>query len=175
VISSIFAPKASSSNVTLSSPPPNIQPTLSSPMQNTSMSIQSNISPSFSFSKQKVYDDDMFENMDVTTTVSRSTSGGSGFEDIIKLQKANGSWEWNDIVRLISAFSSIESSSPVNDNTIWATAVIISYLEAKFSGSRNLWSLSTKKATVFVKKECSKKGFDYDTVISKAAECTSTL
>jgi len=98
-----------------------------------------------------------------------------GYDDIVRLQKANGSWEWNDIVGLVPAFVNVESADPYGDATIWATALIIRYLEAKFSSSINMWSLSTKKATSFVKKECSKKGFNFDNLVIKATECCANI
>jgi len=164
---------SSSSNISAKAPNTSYSSNISVNVPNTSYSSNAN-APITSYSSN-INVNVPIVNTPITRQSNRSSSNSQGYEDIIKLQKANGSWNWSEIVNLIPSLSTIESSNPVGDSTIWATAIIIYYLESHFSGSKNMWSLSTKKATSFLKKECSKNGFDYDTVVNKATECSKNL
>jgi len=100
---------------------------------------------------------------------NRNNTSITGFQDIIKLQKVNGSWLWDEICDLIGLTDEVKEHHPEDDATFWVTLIVIQYLEKNFSDSKNLWQLSAKKAISFVKKYCKSNGVDYDELLEEAS------
>jgi len=63
---------------------------------------------------------------------NRNNTSITGFQDIIKLQKVNGSWLWDEICDLIGLTDEVKEHHPEDDATFWVTLIVIQYLEKKF-------------------------------------------
>jgi len=79
--------------------------------------------------------------------------------DIIRYQKANGSWQLEVVEEIMDTVSLqiLQKSNPIvgeSESTyIWATAIIIVFLEMYFSSTRNEWILVSEKGRKWIKKK----------------------
>jgi len=103
---------------------------------------------------------------------------------IILTQKAVGCWETSDVCSLLSLSpSQLSEKNPSSDtsvpdeikNQLWATAVIIAYLNAKFAASKDLWELVESKAKQFLKKTQHKYNLTQLDFLSSAEIFVTTL
>jgi len=123
----------------------------------------------------------------VTTTLAvpqisnKSTTASptdAGLRELIKKQKANGSFDISSLVSVIPSASldavnkSLSSSSlPTTElaQSLLITAIICAYMEVKFKENSTSWSLVVKKAKSWIKKEAEKANItaDWDALASK--------
>jgi len=108
------------------------------------------------------------------TATSLSTSTNK-LDELIGLQKANGSWPVNSqVVNLLGIIKDrLEKVIPqllltgTQDEqlVIWYTAVVIAYLESKFYKEKDQWFMLASKATKFIQKEKDKLKFQVDVIV----------
>ena len=84
------------------------------------------------------------------------------FLKIVSLQEASGAWPLDSVVaRLLkkSATKDLDALSPFGKDSstvcksMWATAVVLAWLEAKCAGSKDEWELMANKAIKWAKKQ----------------------
>ncbi len=87
--------------------------------------------------------------------------------DIVKTQKANGSWQFKQVEWITSvSVDRFQSSLPVvHDNSqavegIWATSIVLVVLQIFFSSIRNEWVLVEQKAIKWLKRTLVSVGQD---------------
>jgi hypothetical protein len=97
---------------------------------------------------------------------------------LILIQKANGTWDWNELVSVMEIGDqqlqdTVKEfiSSNEEGRTIWATLVAVACLEVLFISLQSNWSLLVKKATTWCRKKLNSKfdevfGFARDFVTS---------
>jgi len=101
--------------------------------------------------------------------VKVNETGGNKETTLIALQKADGSWNLDDVRDILGLNEDISGVGNYGENiTMWVTAVVICYFEKNFAGTRDLWQMVVKKAVIFVKRACKGGNFNYDTVIADA-------
>ena len=79
--------------------------------------------------------------------------------DVIKAQRANGSWdirhiEWMTTISLDKIKSGLSAKSSDTNllETCWATCLVIAMLEEQYSNQKNEWNLVEQKARKYVKR-----------------------
>jgi len=98
------------------------------------------------------------------------------FEDIIDLQQVNGSWLWEKIVDLIPGLTDeMKETELTQDLTLWATIVVINYLEKNYKSDKDLWELSVKKSIGFTKKQCKADNISFEDLSNAAKALVDTL
>jgi len=101
--------------------------------------------------------------------VNVNVSGGDEETRLIGLQKADGSWNLEDVRGILRLNGDINGSgSNFGNEAMWVTAIVICYFEKHFAATRDLWQMVVKKAVIFVKRACKGGSWDYDTVIEEA-------
>ena len=106
----------------------------------------------------------------VPVPVSRKPS------DIISLQLANGSWKLSDkLAQLLGTTTDhLKKACPitcdVNTESIWATVIVLAYLESKMADTRDEWELVAAKAKKWLKKQPTPAGARLEDWDKKALE-----
>jgi hypothetical protein len=92
-------------------------------------------------------------------TSNRNNVSNIQMSDVVKAQRANGSWdirhiEWMTTVSLdkIKNGLTAKSSDVALLETCWATCLVIAMLEEQFAANKNEWNLVEQKARKFVKR-----------------------
>eukprot|EP01133_Synstelium_polycarpum_P016972 gene16972-20196_t len=97
---------------------------------------------------------------------SPKASSGDLLMDLIRAQKANGSWVASSITLTVApAPSALDALADV-----WTTLVVIAYLSKKFADKSAQWDLVVQKATKWVKSQLNKAniGDQFDALLAKA-------
>jgi len=95
-------------------------------------------------------------------------STGDLLLDLIKLQKANGSWTTESITQF--KFSSKPSSLASVSDDVWTTLVVIAKFMKSFSDKSSNWDLVAQKAAKWVKSQLNKANItvEYNTLLDNA-------
>ncbi|KAF2069392.1 hypothetical protein CYY_009290 [Polysphondylium violaceum] len=88
--------------------------------------------------------------------------------DLIKLQKANGSWTTSSINQF--KFSAKPSSLDSVSDDVWTTLVVIAKFMKSFSDKSSNWDLVVQKASKWIKSQLNKANItvDYNTLLDNA-------
>ena len=104
--------------------------------------------------------------------------------EIVLAQKAAGFWELSQVASLLQLdLSKLSSSNPASSSTLseevksqlWATAVVIAFLNKFFAASKAVWQLVESKARSFLKKTQNKNSLNDIDFASFADKFVSSL
>ena len=98
------------------------------------------------------------------------------FLKIVSLQEASGAWPLDSVVaRLLKksakdldALSPFGKDSSTVCKSMWATAVVLAWLEAKCAGSKDEWELMANKAIKWAKKQTFPEGITWENLMDAA-------
>ncbi|KAF2076820.1 hypothetical protein CYY_001848 [Polysphondylium violaceum] len=94
-----------------------------------------------------------------------NTSNNDQLVNLIKLQKALGSWD-----TVNSLFVVPSKPSEISDEAIWTTIVVIAKIMKSFENRKTEWDLVVQKATKWVKNQLTKNNIsiDFNTLLESA-------
>jgi len=100
----------------------------------------------------------------VANKIPAASPTDTGLRELIKKQKANGSFDLASLVSVIPATlddvkKCLSSASvPISElaQSLLITAIVCGYMEAKFKDNSTSWSLVVKKAKTWIRKEAEK-------------------
>ncbi|KAF2074845.1 hypothetical protein CYY_003833 [Polysphondylium violaceum] len=134
-----------------------------------SKSSQPKLSNLFSFSsKSKVSSSSSFNNNSNNNINNNNNNNNNGEDELvqlIKLQKAFGSWD-----SVNSLFAIPSKPKEINDDKIWITFVVIAKIMKSYASRKNEWDLVVQKATKWLKNQLVKNNIstDFNTLLESA-------
>ncbi|XP_064121979.1 von Willebrand factor A domain-containing protein 5A-like isoform X17 [Macrobrachium nipponense] len=76
---------------------------------------------------------------------------GKNLMAVVSLQKFDGSWTLEDVVKVTSLpHSLLAGATTYKNETSWATSVVLAFLEMKYSAEKDEWGLLANKARMFI-------------------------
>ena len=108
--------------------------------------------------------------------VEDPTVSPSVFLAMVSEQRASGAWQLNStIAKLLNkSVADMEAMSPFNKSqseslsTIWATCIVIAWLELKCADLKDEWEILANKANAWLKKQSFPQLFTFDSVLDVA-------
>ncbi|XP_046842403.1 von Willebrand factor A domain-containing protein 5A-like isoform X3 [Xenia sp. Carnegie-2017] len=119
------------------------------------------------------FDDNGLEHQSLGN-VKHDRDSSNPLSQIINLQLANGAWDMESAIAKIvgKSFKDLEDACPVSCNgnmmTIWATCIVLAYLDLQLSTVKDEWELVGMKAKSWLMMQVLPKGCSYEDLHEKA-------
>ncbi|XP_046842442.1 von Willebrand factor A domain-containing protein 5A-like [Xenia sp. Carnegie-2017] len=119
------------------------------------------------------FDDDDLEYQSLGN-VKHDRDSSNPLSQIINLQLANGAWELtSELSNMVGkSITDLKDACPVSCNgnmmTIWATCIVLAYLDIHLSTVKDEWELVGMKAKSWLMMQVLPQGYSYEDLLEKA-------